>query len=66
MGNTRGKKKHKRGQLNWKNRKANKGRKPAMGKRKGMDKWADVRATMLRTATKIVVPAKTKDAQADS
>ena len=65
MGCTRGKKSAKRGRLRWKNRKANHGRKPAMGNRKGMAKWADVRATMLRTATKIVVPPKAEDAKAE-
>ena len=65
MGSTRGKKSAKRGQLNWKNRKANKGRKPAMGKRKGMITWAEVRPQILRSATKIVVPPKAEQAKAE-
>ncbi len=66
MGNTRGKKSQKRGRLVWKKCKANRGRKPGMGKRKGMATWPEVRATMQRTATKIVVPAKSEDAKTDS
>ena len=58
MGSTRGKKKHKRGRLAWKNRAANKGRKPAMGKRKGMITWAEVRRKLLANATQVVVPPK--------
>ena len=65
MGNTRGKKSAKRGQLRWKNRKANKGRKPAMGKRQGMITWAQVRPQILRNATKIVVPPKVEETKAE-
>lgn len=65
VGNTRGKKSAKRGQLKWSNRKANKGRKPAMGKRKGMVTWAEVRPQILRAATKIVVPPKPEETKAE-
>lgn len=65
MGNTRGKKSAKRGQLNWKNRKANRGRKPNMGKRQGMITWAQVRPMILRAATKIVVPEKPEEAKSE-
>ncbi len=60
MGSTRGKKKHKKGRLLWKNRSANCGRRPTMGKRKGMITWQEVRRKMLANATKVVVPAKTE------
>jgi hypothetical protein len=58
VGSSRGKKKHKRGKLTWGSRKANRGRKPAMGKRKGMIKWQEVVAISKRNATKIITPPK--------
>ncbi|RMG16343.1 MAG: hypothetical protein D6731_06340 [Planctomycetota bacterium] len=58
MGANRGRKKDKRAKLAWRNRKANRGRKPAMGKRKGMIAWREVVAKSKRNATKIIVPPK--------
>ncbi len=58
MGQNRGSRAGKRGKLAWKTRKANRGRKPGMGKRKHFMTWPEVRAKMLRHATKIVTPPK--------
>jgi hypothetical protein len=61
MGSNRGKKSNKRGKLAWGNRKANRGRRPALHTKKGMVTWKEVRATMLRKATVIVTPEKKAD-----
>lgn len=58
MARNRGPKKAKRGKFAWGNRKANRGRKPAMGKKMHNPKWKEVRAQILRRATAIVPPPK--------
>jgi len=65
MGTTRGKKKHKRGKLKWSNRKANCGRKPAMGKRKTWATWREIRAKVLRRETVVVTPKKPAEAASE-
>jgi hypothetical protein len=54
----RGKKKNRIGKLKWSSRKANRGRKPAHGKRKGMITWKEVRSKVMREGTVVVVPSK--------
>ncbi len=61
MGANRGKRHDKRGKLAWKSRKANRGRKPTLGKRNHFMTYAEVRAKMLRHPTKIVTPAETEE-----
>jgi len=56
VGRNRGSKQELRGKLTWTKSKANRGRKPAKGKRLHMPTWAEVRATIRRNATVIVPP----------
>lgn len=56
MGTNRGKRNDKRGKLAWKNRKANRGRRPGIGKRPHFFTWSEVRAKMQRNQTKVVKP----------
>ncbi|MGE0706954.1 MAG: hypothetical protein AB7N76_02815 [Planctomycetota bacterium] len=65
MGRNRGAKKLKKGKFAWGNRKANCGRKGAQGKSHSWPTWKEVRAHMLRRATKIVVPPKAEEAAAE-
>ena len=58
MARNRGPKKAKRGKFAWDNRKANRGRKPAMGKKMHNPTWKEVRAHILRRKTTVVVPPK--------
>ena len=62
MARNRGPKKAKRGKLNWDNRKANRGRKPAMGKKMHNPTWKEVRAHILRRATAVVPPSEAEAA----
>jgi hypothetical protein len=60
----RGKKKHKKGKLVWRNKSASHGRKPNMGKRPHFMTWAEVRAVQKRNATNVVHPSHREGAEA--
>lgn len=58
----RGDRQKKLARLQWRSKKANRGRKGAYGGRRHFATWAEVRAQIQKNATTIIVPKKADDA----
>lgn len=59
----RGHRDGKRSKLNWRSKRANRGRKGAYGKRPKFAGWDEVKAKIRRNATVIIVPPKDEAAE---
>lgn len=54
----RGNRQDKRGRMKWRNKKGGRGRRGGLGSSPHFTTWKEVRATIRRRATKIVVPSQ--------